>query len=99
MLTFKLDHYPLLRCSRGFREARRFLEALDQSPGVDLRVASAALEREAWTVLREFSDLPLSFADGVSLCLMRQEKIPHAFTFDPHFARVGFLRIPLDLAL
>jgi predicted nucleic acid-binding protein len=72
---------------------------MEQSPRVDVRMASAALEREACTLLREFPDLPLSFVDGVSLCLMRREQIPHAFAFDPHVARAGFRCIPPDLSL
>ncbi len=91
--------YTLLRCSKGFREAWRFLDALDKSPRVEVRVASAAIEREAYALLREFADEPLSFVDGVSLFIMRQERIQHAFAFDPHFARAGVLRIPGDLAL
>jgi predicted nucleic acid-binding protein len=93
------ETYTLLQTTKGFREAWRFLETMEQSPRVDVRMASAALEREACTLLREFPDLPLSFVDGVSLCLMRREQIPHAFAFDPHFARAGFRCIPPDLSL
>ncbi|MFQ5899539.1 MAG: type II toxin-antitoxin system VapC family toxin [Candidatus Methylomirabilia bacterium] len=93
------EAYTLLRGSRGFRDAWQFLEALERSPRVELYVASAGLEREACGVLREFPELPLSFVGGVSLCMMRQRGIPHAFAFDPYFARAGFVRIPTDLAL
>ena len=93
------EMYTLLRTAKGFREAWRFLETMEQSPRVEVRMASANLEREACALLREFSDLPLSFVDGVSLCLMRREQIPHAFAFDPHFAMPGFRHIPLDLSL
>ncbi|MFQ5521326.1 MAG: hypothetical protein ACE5FK_08010 [Candidatus Methylomirabilia bacterium] len=62
-------------------------------------MTSGALEEDAYGLLRELSDQPLSFVDGISLCLMRQEKIPHAFAFDPDFVRAGFLRVPVDVPL
>jgi predicted nucleic acid-binding protein len=65
---------------------------------VEVRFTAAELEQEACALLREFSDLPLSFVDAVSLCVMRREQMPHAFAFDPHFPRAGIRCIPLDLA-
>lgn len=89
------ETYTLLRRSRGFREAWRFLDALERSPR-QVHVASPALEREAWALLRGRLHLPLSFADAVSFCLMSQRGIQHAFAFDPCFATEGFLRIPAN---
>jgi len=93
------ETYTLLRTTKGFREAWRFLEAVEQSPRVEVRLSSVELEREACALLPEFQDLPLSFVDAVSLCVMRREQIPHALAFDPHFARAGIRCIPLDLSL
>lgn len=93
------ETYTLLRTAKGFREAWRFLETLEQSPRVEVRVASAELEQEARGLLRDLQDVPLSFVDSVSLCLMRREQIPHAFAFDPHFTRAGFRCVPGDLSL
>jgi predicted nucleic acid-binding protein len=93
------ETYTLLRTTKGFPEAWRFLEAIDESPRVEVRLAPADLEQEARAVLREFQDMPLSFVDAVSLCVMRREQIAQAFAFDPHFARAGIRCLPLDLSL
>lgn len=90
------ETYTLLRRRRGFREGWRFLDALERSPRVQVHTASPALEREAWVLLRQRPDQPLSFADAVSLCLMRQLGIQHAFAFAPCFTVEGFLLIPAD---
>ena len=92
------ETYTRLRRATGFREAWRFVEALEQSPRVEVHVASADLERDAWALLREFQELPLSFIEAVSLCLMRQEHIPEGFTFAAHVARAGCRGIPGDMA-
>jgi predicted nucleic acid-binding protein len=93
------ETYTLLRTTKGFREAWRFLEAVEQSPRVEVRLTSAELEQEACALLREFQEVPLSFVDAVSLCVMRREQIAQAFAFDPHFARAGIRCLPLDLSL
>jgi predicted nucleic acid-binding protein len=92
------ETYTLLRTTKGFREAWRFLEAMEESPRVEVRFTSAELEQEACALLREFQEVPLSFVDAVSLALMRREQILHAFAFDPHFPGAGIRCIPLDLA-
>jgi predicted nucleic acid-binding protein len=40
------ETYTLLRSSKGFQEAWRFLEAMEQSRRVEVRIASAELEQE-----------------------------------------------------
>jgi predicted nucleic acid-binding protein len=93
------ETYTLLRTTKGFREAWRFLEAMEESPRVEVRFTSAELEQEACALLREFQEVPLSFVDAVSLCVMRREQIAQTFAFDPHFARAGIRCLPLDLSL
>ncbi len=93
------ETYTLLRTSKGFQEAWRFLEILDRSPRIEQYFASAALERETYDLLQRYADHPFSFVDAVSFCIMQHEGIEHAFAFDAHFAIAGFIRIPLDLSI
>ncbi len=91
------ETYTLLRLSKGYRQAKRFLDAIAQSEKLESVFVSAALERNAYEILHQYSDHPFSYVDATSFALMRDQKIRHAFAFDTHFATAGFLRIPVDL--
>lgn len=93
------ETYTLLRLSKGYRQAKRFLDAIAQSERLERIFLSAAIEQEAYEILHRFSDHPFSYVDATSFALMRAQKISHAFAFDAHFATAGFLRIPADLRL
>jgi hypothetical protein len=93
------ETYTLLRVSRGYREAKRFLEMLAQSRRVERMFITEQVERQAYEILERFADHPFSFVDATSFALMRQQRIGHAFAFDAHFATAGFLRIPADVQL
>lgn len=91
------ETYTLLRVSRGYREARRFLDMVAQSRRIERLFITEQVEREAYAFLERFADHPFSFVDGTSFALMRQQRIEHAFAFDVHFATAGFLCIPQDV--
>ena len=93
------ETYTLLRVSRGYREAKRFLDIVAQSRQIERRFVTEALERKAYEILEGFADHPFSFVDATSFALMREECIQHAFAFDAHFATAGFLPIPQDVRL
>jgi predicted nucleic acid-binding protein len=93
------ETYTLLRLSRGYREAKRFLDMLAQSRRIERLFITEQLERKAYEVLERFADHPFSFVDATSFALMREQRIQHAFAFDAHFATAGFLRIPQDVRL
>jgi predicted nucleic acid-binding protein len=93
------ETYTLLRLSRGYRAAKRFLDRLTQSGKLERLFISEHLERQAYETLHRYADHPFSFVDATSFALMRQQRIQHAFTFDPHFATAGFLRIPGDVEI
>lgn len=93
------ETYTLLRTAKGFAEAWRFLETLERSPRVERLFVPPQIEEEAYQLLHQYSDHPFSFVDGVSFCIMKKERITHAFAFDSHFAAAGFTRVPLDQAL
>lgn len=56
--------------------------------------SDAALEEQAEEILTRYSDQDLSFADAVSLALMRQRRIQEAFAFDSRFPTAGFSLLP-----
>jgi uncharacterized protein len=93
------ETYTLLRVSRGYREARRFLDMLAQSRRIERLFITEQVERQAYEILERFADHPFSFVDATSFALMRQQRIRHAFAFDIHFATAGFLRVPADVRL
>ena len=91
------ETYTLLRVSKGYRAAKRFLDLLAQSRRVDRLFITEPLERQAYGILDRFADHPFSFVDATSFAVMRQQRIQHAFAFDAHFVTAGFLRIPQDV--
>ncbi len=92
------ETYTLLRLSKGYREAKRFLDTLSQSKKLERLFISEAIERSAYEILHRFTDHPFSFVDGTSFALMRQQRIRYAFAFDSHFRTAGFTRIPGDVS-
>lgn len=47
-------------------------------------------EREAYELIRNYSDQDFSIVDSVSFILMQQENLKRAFTFDKHFQIMNF---------
>jgi len=88
--------YTLLRLTKGYREAKRFLDMLAQSHKVERLFLTEHGEAQAYEILQRYSDHAFSYVDATSFALMRQRRIRHAFAFDVHFRTAGFLRIPVD---
>jgi len=79
-----------LRQRLGFVGAMGFLVRIRASSRL-LRVQSTnELEIQAEAILRQYDDQDLSYADAVSIALMRERRITDVFTFDHHFPAVGF---------
>lgn len=93
------ETYTLLRTTKGYAEAKRFLDTLALSSKLERLFVSPTVERQAYDLLHHYAEHPFSFVDAASFVLMRQQRIRHAFAFDKHFATAGFLRIPDDLRL
>jgi predicted nucleic acid-binding protein len=70
------------------------MENIYASPAIEILYSAKADELEALRWLRKFSDQHVSFTDCISFALMKRLRIPMAFTFDEHFARAGFRRLP-----
>jgi len=93
------ETYTLLRISRGYNEAKRYLEILRQSPRLEVHFADSDAEREAFSLLDQYQEHPFSFVDGLSFAIMKREGIRDAFAFDLHFRIVGFNRLGIDTVL
>jgi predicted nucleic acid-binding protein len=93
------ETYTLLRTSKGYQEARRFLDVLRQSPRVEEYFTTYQIEKEAFEFLHQYRDHPFSFVDGVSFCVMKREGIQDSFSFDSHFLVAGFNRMGIDIQL
>lgn len=48
------------------------------------------MEMDALKVMEKYADLPLSYADALSIAIMREYNIKRIFTFDEDFTVVGF---------
>lgn len=91
------ETYTLLRLSKGYRHAKRFLDIIARSDRLERVFVSENLDQHAYEILHLFSDHAFSYVDATSFALMRLRGIRCAFAFDAHFATAGFLRIPVDL--
>jgi predicted nucleic acid-binding protein len=56
--------------------------------------ADADDEIRAIELFAKFADQRVSFTDGVSIVLMRRQRLERAFTFDRHFVAAGFEIVP-----
>lgn len=88
------EAYILIRRTMGHAPAIRFLDSLRGSPRLERVYSDAHLEALAEGILKTHTDQSFSFADAVSFTLMQERQIPAAFTFDRHFASLGFQMLP-----
>ncbi len=86
--------YTLLLFSLGYRQTvtfKRKLELLVQTGILEILWISQDVSERAWSVFEQFNtDKEWSFTDCTSYVVMKQEHIDEAFTFDHHFAQMGF---------
>jgi predicted nucleic acid-binding protein len=88
---------PVLRITVGHGAAIRFLDGIEETDRLEMIFVGEELEKRAQRILRQFGDQEFSFVDATSFAVMRFERIRHAFAFARHFARAGFLRVPVDV--
>ena len=93
------ETYTLLRTCCGYKEARRFIDILRQSPRISSYFVGQKTEKRAFEILDQFQEHPFSFVDAISFATMEQLNIKYAFSFDKHFIVAGFPRIGIDVAL
>ena len=88
------EAYVLIRRTGGHTPAMRFLDSLRGSPRLARIYSDARLESLAETILDKHEDQDFSLADAVSFVVMQEREIRQAFTFDSHFATMGFQKLP-----
>ena len=88
------ETYILIRRRGGHAQALRFLQSLCGSPRLQKVYSDAGLEAAAEAILEAHPDQDFSFADAVSFALMQARGLVETFTFDLHFAMIGFKVIP-----
>ena len=93
------ETYTLLRLTKGYREARRFLDGLAHSRKIEKLFVTEPLEEDAFAILHRYAGHPFSFVDATSFSVMRQHRLRYAFAFDVHFRTAGYLRVPVDFRL
>lgn len=88
------ETYILIRRTGGHQQAMRWLRSLRGSPRLQRVWSDANLESLAEGILERYKDQDFSFTDAVSFALMHERGIEDAFTFDSHFAVMGFNMLP-----
>jgi len=87
--------YILIRGTSGHNAAIRLLRSLHGSPRLVKVFSDAHMETLAEVILEGHTDQDYSFTDAVSFVVMQERDIPDAFTFDSHFASMGFKMLPV----
>lgn len=93
------ETYTLLRMSKGYEAARRFITLIRESPRLEEYFADQETERNTYALLHQYRDHAFSFVDGLSFAIMKKEGIRVCFAFDVHFPTAGFNRIGIDTPL
>ncbi|MBI4331215.1 MAG: type II toxin-antitoxin system VapC family toxin [Chloroflexi bacterium] len=88
------ETYTLIRHRWGHEIARVFLENMRKSRRLRIAFVSERQETDAYGLLAAFPEHDLSFVDGTSMVIMRENSILECFTFDRHFAAAGFRCLP-----
>ena len=88
------EAYIIIRRTGGHAQAIRLLRSLRGSPRLQRVWSDASLESQAEAILERHTDQDFSFTDAVSFAVMQERGIEEAFTFDRHFATLGFRMIP-----
>lgn len=80
------------RVERGL--IARFRETIHSSRQISIQRVDALTEELAWELFLRYDDKRVSMVDCSSFATMEQLGITQAFTFDRHFAQVGFQTLP-----
>lgn len=71
----------------------RFIDGLTNSTFVEVVHVDAAMDGEAWRLLRSRQDKEWSLVDCSSFVLMHRRAVMEALTADHHFEQAGFVRL------
>ncbi|PWH15607.1 MAG: VapC toxin family PIN domain ribonuclease [Anaerolineae bacterium] len=70
-----------------------FIDALKQSPFVEIIHIDPLLDERAWQLLKSRQDKGWSLTDCASFVVMDKRSIQEALTTDHHFEQAGFIRL------
>jgi predicted nucleic acid-binding protein len=90
-----IESHALILSVLGRAQAAQFLQDMEESNTVVIRVRAADEER-AQQILLQYTDKDFSFADAISFTVMERLALPLAFTFDRDFSQYGLTVIPLQ---
>lgn len=76
--------YTLLKSRGSYQTSIKFMEQIDKSRIVILRITEE-VEEEAKDIFRRFMEKKLSFTDCTSFVLINRNSIEAVFAFDKHF--------------
>jgi predicted nucleic acid-binding protein len=89
--NFVLDEtYTVLMMKVGHYAAVDFGERIRATRTTQVIHITEAIEEDAWSLFRQYSDKDFSFTDCTSFVVMRQLNLQEAFTNDHHFEQMGF---------
>ncbi len=74
-------------------KAIEFVESLKTSPHVEIIHIDAALDDQAWQLLKNRPDKAWSLVDCTSFVVVTQRGLIEALTTDHHFEQAGFVRL------
>jgi uncharacterized protein len=81
----------LLLIRHSHAAAANFLDTIERSESLRLEWVGPDRFHAAAALFRKYADKEWSFTDCVSFVVMRELRIPEAFTTDPHFKQAGFV--------
>jgi uncharacterized protein len=87
------ETWTFLRRRSGHGAAVDFLDAVRNSPRLEVVFADGGVEDEALRWLRRHDEREYSFVDATSFALMRARRIREALAFDGDFAAAGFTEL------
>jgi predicted nucleic acid-binding protein len=90
------ETYIITRRAAGHLQAMRLLRSLRGSTRLVRVYSDSVLEAAAEVILERHDDQDFSFTDEVSFAVMQHRGIQEAFTFDSHFAAMGFSLLPVE---
>ena len=90
------ETYIIIRRTGGHAQGMRILRSLRGSPLLQKIWSDSRSESLAEGILEKHIDQDFSFTDAVSFVVMQELGIKDAFTFDRHFATMGFQMLPLS---
>ncbi len=83
-----MEAHALIMSSLGIQAGIQFLNDMDESTTIKLRVR-ASDEQRAKQIIRQYTDKDFSFTDATSFAVMERLGITYAFAFDRHFEQYG----------